>query len=298
MYAIDTDAPAAALEGAVDLRSDTVTRPTAGHAPGDGRGRGGRRRLPGGPDAPGARGARRGAVRPRGRAVRAVGDDGQPDRPAAGLPARRGDPRRRRLPRAHLRAGRGRGDLRAVQPHGGQRRRAAGRRPAHRAGPPARGLARDPDRGDRRGEHAQPGRRARPAARRAAEAVGLVAGGRASPSTSTARGSSTPPSPPARTSPPSAGSPTPRRSACPRAWGRRSARCWWPRPSGSPPPGCGASGWAAACARPASWPPPACTRSTTTSSGWPTTTTTPGCWPSGSGSTRRRSRRTSWSSTA
>lgn len=30
MYAIDTEAPAAALDGAVDLRSDTVTRPTAG----------------------------------------------------------------------------------------------------------------------------------------------------------------------------------------------------------------------------------------------------------------------------
>jgi threonine aldolase len=30
MYAIDTDAPRAALEGAVDLRSDTVTRPTPG----------------------------------------------------------------------------------------------------------------------------------------------------------------------------------------------------------------------------------------------------------------------------
>jgi threonine aldolase len=30
MYAIDTDAPAAALDGAVDLRSDTVTRPTPG----------------------------------------------------------------------------------------------------------------------------------------------------------------------------------------------------------------------------------------------------------------------------
>ena len=30
MYGIDTDRPAAALDGAVDLRSDTVTRPTAG----------------------------------------------------------------------------------------------------------------------------------------------------------------------------------------------------------------------------------------------------------------------------
>src|SRR5919107_3791126 len=29
MYAIDTEKPSAALEGAVDLRSDTVTRPTA-----------------------------------------------------------------------------------------------------------------------------------------------------------------------------------------------------------------------------------------------------------------------------
>ena len=59
-------------------------------------------------------------------------------------------------------------------------------------------------------------------------------------------------------------------------------------PTPSPRPGSGASGWAAACARSASWPRPGCTRSTTTSSGWPTTTRTPGCWPRPAASTRRR----------
>ena len=61
--------------------------------------------------------------------------------------------------------------------------------------------------------------------------------------------------------------------------------------------GCGASGWAAGCARSASWPPPGCTPSTTTSSGWPTTTPTPGCWPRPAASTPRPSTPTSsWSS--
>ena len=59
-----------------------------------------------------------------------------------------------------------------------------------------------------------------------------------------------------RRSPPTAGSPTPRRSASPRGWARRSARCSSPRPSGSRPPGCGASGSAAGCARPACSPRP------------------------------------------
>ena len=38
---------------------------------------------------------------------------------------------------------------------------------------------------------------------------------------------------------------------------------------------------AAACGRPASSPPPACTRWSTTSSAWPRTTAGPGVWPSG-----------------
>ena len=47
-------------------------------------------------------------------------------------------------------------------------------------------------------------------------------------------------------------------------------------PSASPRPGCGASATAAACGRSASSPRPGCTRSTTTSTGWPTTTPGPG----------------------
>ena len=69
------------------------------------------------------------------------------------------------------------------------------------------------------------------------------------------------------------------------------------RATPSPRRGCGASGWAAACARSASSPRPVCTRSTTTSSGWPTTTPTHGCWPRPAASTRRPWRPTSSSST-
>ena len=65
----------------IDLRSDTVTKPSPGHAPGHGRGRGRRRRLRRRPDGQRPRGARRGAARQGGRPVRRVGDDGQPRRP-------------------------------------------------------------------------------------------------------------------------------------------------------------------------------------------------------------------------
>ena len=69
----------------VDLRSDTVTQPDAGHAPGHGRRRGGGRRLRGGPDRPGAGGGVRGTGGEAGRALRALGHHGQPDRrPGAG----------------------------------------------------------------------------------------------------------------------------------------------------------------------------------------------------------------------
>jgi hypothetical protein len=85
MYAIDTEKPSAALEGAVDLRSDTVTRPTAAM----------RRAMAEaevGDDVyredPTLRALEeRGAARARGRAVRAVGIHGQPDRDAAGVRA-------------------------------------------------------------------------------------------------------------------------------------------------------------------------------------------------------------------
>ena len=250
----------------VDLRSDTVTRPTAGDAPGHGRGRGRGRRLRRGPDGQRARGAGRRAVRPRGRAVRAVGDHGQPDRHAAGLRAGPGGALRRRRARGHLRDGRRGRDLRHLDPHRGLRRRPARRRPADRPGAPEGRLAPDRHRRDRGRELAQPRRRAGAAARRAAEAVGLVARRPASPSTSTARGSGTP----RVASGVDAGDLRPARRhrvGVPVEGARRAGRLGAGRlrRADRDRAGCGASGSAAACGRPASWPRPGCTRSTTTS---------------------------------
>ena len=76
------------MEPIIDLRSDTVTQPTPAmrRAMADGRGR--RRRLRRGPDRQPPRGAGRRAARARGRAVRALRHDGQPDRHPPPLPAR------------------------------------------------------------------------------------------------------------------------------------------------------------------------------------------------------------------
>ena len=62
----------------IDLRSDTVTKPTAAMRRRDGRRRGRRRRLGRGPDGQRAGGASGGAPRQGGRALRRVRDDGQP----------------------------------------------------------------------------------------------------------------------------------------------------------------------------------------------------------------------------
>ncbi len=263
-------------------------------APGHGRGRGRRRRLRRGPDDHRARGAGGRPPRPRGRALRAVRDDGQPDRSAAGLRAGPGSALRRRRARRHLRDGRCGGDLRHLDAHGGVVGRPAGRRSADRAGAAEGRLAPDRHGRRRRRELAQPRRRARAAAERAPQALGLVAGVRRRHPPRRRPDLERGQSPQAWSSRPTGGWPTPRRSACPRGWARRSARCCSPRRSGSRPRGCGASGSAAGCARPACWPRPGCTPSTTTSSGWPRTTSTRSCWPSGSASTRRPSRPT-WS---
>ena len=69
--------------GVVDLRSDTVTRPTPAMRAAMAAGRGRRRRLRRGPDGQRARAPGRRAARSRGRAVRAVRVAGQPARPAA-----------------------------------------------------------------------------------------------------------------------------------------------------------------------------------------------------------------------
>ena len=78
----------------------------------------------------------------------------------------------------------------------------------------------------------------------------------------------------------------------------RRARSSWARRTRWPRRGYAASGWAAGCARSASWPPPGCTRSTTTSTASPTTTPTPACWPRPAASTPRPSTPTSSSSSA
>ena len=60
---------------------------------------------------------------------------------------------------------------------------------------------------------------------------------------------------------------------------RPSARAWPARSSSSPRPGATSRCSAARCARPGSSPRAACTRSTTTSSAWPTTTSARRAWP-------------------
>ena len=185
---------------------------------------------------------------------------------------------RRRRARGHLRDGRRGGVLRHLHAHAGRRRWPARRRPLIAAGAAARRLAPDGHRGDRRREHPQPRRRrvvqplgdAARALRLVAASAGVAAaldGARIwnAHVASGCRCRAT------------AASSTPCRSASPRGSARRSARCWSSAPpSGSPAPGCGASGSAAGCARPASWPRPGCTRSTTTTTGWPRTTSTRG----------------------
>ena len=71
-----------------DLLSDTLTRPTDGMRAAMAARRGRRRRLRRGPHGQRARGAGRRPARPRGRAVHAVGVDGQPARAAAARQAR------------------------------------------------------------------------------------------------------------------------------------------------------------------------------------------------------------------
>jgi hypothetical protein len=67
------------------------------------------------------------------------------------------------------------------------------------------------------------------------------------------------------------------RSACPRGSARRSGRCWCRAPSGSPVPGSSASGSAAGCGRRGCSPRRAGTRWSTTSTGSRTTTSARSC---------------------
>ena len=273
----------------IDLRTDTLTRPTEAMRAAMARRRGRRRRLRRGPDRPRARGAGRRAVRPRGGAVHADRLDGQRARGRLAGRARPGGAVRGARAHRPRRARRARRVRRAHDAHLDRTR--AGRSTWRRSGrcsPPTwarsscrtaaisventhnfaggavlplddlrdlrecghRGRRRRPPR--RRPDLERPRRDRRPARgvrRGRRRAVGL----------------------------PVQGARRPGRLADGR---RRATR--------SPRPGCGASGWAAGCARSASSPRPGCTPSTTTSSGSPTTTPTPGCSPRPAASTRRR----------
>ena len=283
----------------IDLRSDTVTRPTEAMRAAMAARRGGRRRLRRGPDRPRARGARRGAVRPRGRAVHADRVDGQRARGARrwSRPARRCSASRRptsRGPSSAPTAPFSGITMRTWTRHRGQ---VDLRRAASACSPPT---------------WARSSCAPRPVS---VENTHNFAGGAVLPDRRPASPSGrTPTQVGARVHLDGAriwnahvatGVPLDRYGAVADvlsvclskglgapvglARGRPGRRC-------SPRPGSGASGWAAGCARPASSPRRACTRSTTTSSGWPTTTRTPGCWPRPAGSTRPPSTPTSWSS--
>ena len=254
-------------EPVVDLRSDTVTRPTAGMRRAMAEAEVGDDVYGEDPTITRARGAgrrrcsatrRRCSCRPGPWATRsACGWSASPARRCSATPTPTSSPTRW----APRRRSSGISTRTVVS--------AGGRLDAEQlidAGAAAGRLAPDRHGGDRRGELAQPRRRAGAAARRAAASCGT---GRGAPGVAVhldgARIWNAAVASGVGLSPPTAGWPTRRRSACPRGWARRSAPCSSRRPSGSRPPGCGASGSAAGCARPASWPRPVCTRSTTTS---------------------------------
>ena len=212
---------------AVDLRSDTLTKPTAGDARGDGGCRGRRRRLRRGPDGQRARGQGRVAVRPRGRAVRAVRDDGQPDLPAAAGAAGGGAALRRRRAHRHLRARCCRPSSAASRPAPWSARAACSTRSPSAPHAAAGGLRHRRDPGGRRRADAQPRRRRGLPVR----AAGRAARGdrrrrrraalRRRPDLERLGGDR------GRRWPRTASCSTPCRSACPRGWVPRSARCSW-----------------------------------------------------------------------
>ena len=261
----------------VDLLSDTLTRPTEAMREAMADAEVGDDVFGEDPTVARARGAGGRAARPRGRAVHPVGLDGQPARRAAARQAGRGAHRRLARPRRAGRAGCGRGavghhrrapgsserglldadDAAGADDH--RRRRLPGlhvgswssrtpttsaaapcsrstRSQALRAGTPPRGVAMHLDGARLWNAHVATGVAARRLRPAVRHRLGLPEQG-------------------------------------PRRPGRLA--CWSARPSAWPSRASGASASAAACARSGSSPRQGCSRSTTTSSGWPTTTPGP-----------------------
>ena len=123
----------------IDLRSDTLTKPDARDARGDGRRRGRRRAVPRGSDGQRAAAPHGGDPRPRGIALPADRDDGEPGRAPHPDPPGRDAPRGGADARHGLRVGRPRDPLR---PRHAQHRRAGRPRHARRRSTPRRISAR------------------------------------------------------------------------------------------------------------------------------------------------------------
>ena len=269
----------------VDLRSDTVTRPTAAM-------RAAMADAEVGDDVygedPTVTALERRVAALLGHEAGAVHADrlaGQPARHAAARRARAGDRLRRAGARRARRARCGRDVQRHHHAHVGRAARRCSTRTscARSSGPTPGPTSSRPRRSRVENTHNFGGGTVQPLDRlQAVRAIADEHGARAS--TSTVRGSGTRTSPAACRCTPTARSPTPSRCACRRGSARRSGsvlvgsadRDRRRRASG-------ASATAPACARSGSSRPPGCTRSTTTSTGSPTTT------PGRSGS-RSRSR--------
>ena len=177
-------------EQPIDLRSDTVTRPTDAHARGDRRRPGGRRPVRRGPDRQRAAGAHRGTAGQGGGALPAERHDGQPGRPAGADAAGRrgrGEPRE---PRGVARDRRLGGQCRGAVPRD-RRQGPLHRRRVHRRRQAARPPDLSADDAGRGREHAQPQRRHRRSRSRSRSASARPRANAASRASSTARGCST-----------------------------------------------------------------------------------------------------------
>ena len=201
----------------IDLRSDTVSRPTDAMRQAMAAADVGDDVLRRRPDRQRPRGARRRAARQGGRAVRGQRHDGQRRGPARPPAARPGDDRRPRAPHDRRRGVRPRGHRRDEHPGPRRPRRRHARPRGHRGRlpQPAR-----PARADHRDDHPREHPRPLAAPSRCRRATSGRSGSwpadAASPSTSMAPGSGTPSSPRLRTASPRAtwpARPTPSRSA-------------------------------------------------------------------------------------
>ena len=283
--------PAPPRAGSRDRSAQRHRHPAVGrHAPGDGRGRGGRRRVRRGSHGQPPAGAGGGAAGQGGGAVRPLGQHGQPDRADGPLPAAatRWSWARARTTTFTKRA------RAAPWPACSSRWWGAGGcspaadveaafKPESNHSFAATRLVCVENTHNRGGGAVWPrAQQAEVVAVAAPAGAGAAPRRRAPAERGRRAGHAARPSWPRPSTPPACVSP--------RGWARRWDRCWRAAAKRSTAPtGC-ARCWAGACARPACWRRRRCTPWTTTSNAWSRITATPGCWPNG----WRRSRAWQW----